>query len=347
MRIRDRPEHAVIARKKWRCDRFPRRSRIGRVPAFAAARLLTSGTGRFNPERRKRWDSNPRPLSQSRCASDAAPFPLTEAAHRSPASQPSLGSLPRDSAYSASADENGLSKSRRQALRYLQHADIGSSPSLSGQQTHIRISEDGENVPTSARCGGDRVPLTDVGCARVDAPLDAEFLELASRDYDAFAELRRRFNRLVWASSYGYGLIATRVVRCWSISVWLKLFQHLGTIRDPTRLAGWLATTTIRRVPAPGAGAAARVSIVGSFDADDDLFADRAAPELDASNDQTRPSARCHRVERPRRRLPAIAAVAHHGTSDVIRADRGHAPRCAGQYWPMAPAVLEKVGDAT
>ena len=114
----------------------------------------------------------------------------------------------------------------------------------------------------------------------MDAPLDSEFLDLASRDDEAFAEIRRRFNRLVWASSFGYGFDRHTREDVGQL-VWLKLFEHLGTIRDPTRLAGWLATTT-RRECFRLVRARARASIVGSFDADDAIFADRAAPELDA-----------------------------------------------------------------
>lgn len=114
----------------------------------------------------------------------------------------------------------------------------------------------------------------------MDAPLDADFLELAARDDAAFAEIRRRFNRLVWAASYGYGFDRHTREDVGQL-VWLKLFQHLGTIRDPTRLAGWLATTT-RRECLRLVKARARASLVG-FESDDREFADRAAPELDAS----------------------------------------------------------------
>jgi len=115
----------------------------------------------------------------------------------------------------------------------------------------------------------------------VDAPLDAEFLELASRDDDAFAELRQRFNRLVWATSFGYGFDRATREDIGQL-VWLKLFQHLGSIREPARLAGWLATTT-RHECLRLVRARARASFVGSFDGDDEVIADRAAPELDAS----------------------------------------------------------------
>jgi RNA polymerase sigma factor (sigma-70 family) len=118
---------------------------------------------------------------------------------------------------------------------------------------------------------------TDIACECVDAPLDSEFLELASRDDDAFAEIRRRFNRLVWASSFGFGFDRHTREDVGQL-VWLKLFQNLGTIRDPTRLAGWLATTT-RRECLRLVKARARAAV--AFDGDDE-FADRAAPELDA-----------------------------------------------------------------
>jgi RNA polymerase sigma factor (sigma-70 family) len=114
----------------------------------------------------------------------------------------------------------------------------------------------------------------------VDAPLDAEFLELAARDDAAFAEIRQRFDRLVWASSYGYGFDRHTREDVGQL-VWLKLFQHLGAIREPSRLAGWLATTT-RRECLRLVRARARATMVGSFDADDEVFRDRAASELDA-----------------------------------------------------------------
>jgi DNA-directed RNA polymerase specialized sigma24 family protein len=33
-------------------------------------------------------------------------------------------------------------------------------------------------------------------------------------------------------------------------SIWLKLLVHLGSLRDPAALPGWLATTTLRECAA-------------------------------------------------------------------------------------------------
>ena len=111
----------------------------------------------------------------------------------------------------------------------------------------------------------------------MDGPFDAEFLELASRDDDAFAVIKRRFQRLVWASSYGFGFDHDTRDDVAQL-VWLKLFQNLHAIRDPSRLAGWLATTTRRECLRVVKGRA-RFTMIESFDEE----ADTTTKELDAS----------------------------------------------------------------
>ncbi len=62
-------------------------------------------------------------------------------------------------------------------------------------------------------------------------------------DARAWDELVERFAGLVWsvARSYHLGAAATDdVVQ----TVWLRLAEHAGRIRQPDRLAAWLATTT-------------------------------------------------------------------------------------------------------
>jgi RNA polymerase sigma factor (sigma-70 family) len=62
-------------------------------------------------------------------------------------------------------------------------------------------------------------------------------------DQDAWDELVAQFAGLVWsvARSYRLGRAATDdVVQ----TVWLRLAEHCGRIREPDRLAAWLATTT-------------------------------------------------------------------------------------------------------
>ena len=73
---------------------------------------------------------------------------------------------------------------------------------------------------------------------------NADLLERVGRgDQGAWDELVGRFAGLVWsvARSYRLGRAATDdVVQ----TVWLRLAEHCGKIRQPDRLAAWLATTT-------------------------------------------------------------------------------------------------------
>jgi RNA polymerase sigma factor (sigma-70 family) len=79
----------------------------------------------------------------------------------------------------------------------------------------------------------------------VDGPLTAEFLHLAAHDDDAFRSIQERYAGVVWAASFGYHLDRDSRDDIAQL-VWLNLFQSLDKIRDPSRLPGWLATTTRR-----------------------------------------------------------------------------------------------------
>lgn len=73
---------------------------------------------------------------------------------------------------------------------------------------------------------------------------NAELLRgAADGDSAAWEELVDRFSGLVWSVARGFHLdrAATDDV---SQTVWLRLAEHCGRIREPERLAGWLATTT-------------------------------------------------------------------------------------------------------
>lgn len=61
-------------------------------------------------------------------------------------------------------------------------------------------------------------------------------------DQRAWDEIVGRFGGLVWsvARSYRLGASTDDVVQ----TVWLRLAEHLDRIREPERLAAWLATTT-------------------------------------------------------------------------------------------------------
>jgi RNA polymerase sigma factor (sigma-70 family) len=61
-------------------------------------------------------------------------------------------------------------------------------------------------------------------------------------DQRAWDELVGRFGGLVWSVARGYrlGALTDDVVQ----TVWLRLAENCDRIREPERLAGWLATTT-------------------------------------------------------------------------------------------------------
>jgi RNA polymerase sigma factor (sigma-70 family) len=74
----------------------------------------------------------------------------------------------------------------------------------------------------------------------------AELVRLAEqRDQLAWTELVRRFAALVWSVARENGLSAADAADVCQ-AVWLTLAQNLGRLRDPDRLAAWLATTARR-----------------------------------------------------------------------------------------------------
>jgi RNA polymerase sigma factor (sigma-70 family) len=67
----------------------------------------------------------------------------------------------------------------------------------------------------------------------------------AEGDDAAWEELVARFGGLVWAVARSHRLSsadAADVVQC----TWLRLVQHLGELRNPAAVGGWLATTARR-----------------------------------------------------------------------------------------------------
>jgi len=83
-------------------------------------------------------------------------------------------------------------------------------------------------VPHRSRVAGDEV-----------APL----LQ-AARDGDqsAWDELVRRFSGRLWSVCRSFGLSQSDAADVFQLT-WLRLLEHMDSIRDPERLAGWLATT--------------------------------------------------------------------------------------------------------
>lgn len=77
----------------------------------------------------------------------------------------------------------------------------------------------------------------------MDDPSSAELVERAALGDEASWNLiTERFNNLLWSIARSYRLDtadAADVVQ----TTWLRLVENLGRIREPERLAGWLATT--------------------------------------------------------------------------------------------------------
>jgi RNA polymerase sigma factor (sigma-70 family) len=61
-------------------------------------------------------------------------------------------------------------------------------------------------------------------------------------DQTAWDELVRRFSGRLWSVCRSYGLAQSDAADVFQLT-WLRLLEHMDSIRDPERLAGWLATT--------------------------------------------------------------------------------------------------------
>jgi RNA polymerase sigma factor (sigma-70 family) len=62
-------------------------------------------------------------------------------------------------------------------------------------------------------------------------------------DQDAWNELIERYVPLVWSICTRFGLSRPDIDDVGQ-TVWLLLVEHIGTLREPAALPGWLATTT-------------------------------------------------------------------------------------------------------
>ena len=61
-------------------------------------------------------------------------------------------------------------------------------------------------------------------------------------DQDAWSWLVDRFGKLVWSVVRASGLNASDAADAYQLT-WLRLLDRIGTVQDPSRLGGWLATT--------------------------------------------------------------------------------------------------------
>ena len=64
----------------------------------------------------------------------------------------------------------------------------------------------------------------------------------ADGDAAAWNALVARFNGLVWSVARGYGLSRDDAEEVGQIT-WFRLADHIGRIKEPDRIGGWLATT--------------------------------------------------------------------------------------------------------
>lgn len=64
----------------------------------------------------------------------------------------------------------------------------------------------------------------------------------AAGEASAWEALVRRFSGLVWSVARAHGLPQVDAEDVFQVT-WLRLAQHIGRIKEPDRLAGWLAAT--------------------------------------------------------------------------------------------------------
>lgn len=78
---------------------------------------------------------------------------------------------------------------------------------------------------------------------RDDPSVVALVIRARGNDPEAWNELIERYAPLVWAICVRYRL-SSHDTEDVSQSIWLLLAEHLGKLREPAALPGWLATTT-------------------------------------------------------------------------------------------------------
>lgn len=87
------------------------------------------------------------------------------------------------------------------------------------------------------------VRATDVSLQAMTDATVAELLSAAEQgSQEAWNTLVDRYGRLVWSVVRSFRLDGATAADV-SQTVWLRLVEHCGRIRDPERLASWLATT--------------------------------------------------------------------------------------------------------
>ena len=83
-----------------------------------------------------------------------------------------------------------------------------------------------------------------------DGPITDLVLRARDGDQQAWDALVERYAPLVWSICRRYRLAGADADDVGQ-AVWLQLVDHIGKIRDPAALPGWLATTTARECGRP------------------------------------------------------------------------------------------------
>lgn len=111
----------------------------------------------------------------------------------------------------------------------------------------------------------------------------SELLEQAAAgNSSAWDEIVSRYSGLVWAVARGFALSMADAADV-SQTTWLRLVEHLGKLREPEHLGGWLATTArhecLRTLRKSGRE-------VVAFDADIDIESGEPTPEAVVLHDE-------------------------------------------------------------
>jgi RNA polymerase sigma factor (sigma-70 family) len=119
------------------------------------------------------------------------------------------------------------------------------------------------------------VMMPDKDSAASDA---AQLVRLAAAgDLGAWEQLVERYGRLIWSITVEFRLVESDAADV-TQTTWLRLFEHIGRLEHPDRVASWLAATArhecLRHV-------AARKRIVLGHDDDDLTSVVAQVPEVD------------------------------------------------------------------
>ena len=159
-------------------------------------------------------------------------------------------------------------------------------------------------------------------------------------DQRAWDELVGRFGGLVWSIARGYrlGALTDDVVQ----TVWLRLAENCDRIRDPERLAAWLATTT-RNEALRVSTKQARTRSVSDLPERADTA--RVEPRRDRHR-RRHVAPRAPRVRPAAGQGPGAAAAPVHGAAARLRHDRRDARTADRQHRPEPRARAREAQEA-